>query len=275
MANAGISNPAYFECPVPGNPFRNWYNNTGFDKLADGSEATSAVVSLTQSGGTATCRVTGHTLQPTTFVVIAGANESEYNGFFRVNSVGSPTADDFTFTVDSGAPASATGTITVRRAGFQEKFIDDLDTLGATDFINVLGLRWVQGEANSDNGGIEGEYDYFRQFLRATYDWVRATLATSTKVTIDSNFTIAVCLTAFTGEGTPTAATADPATYEAQGCGYVRAKQVRGCERRDWAYFTETVGRPRLDGVHFSDTDLVLADNINSILNRVNVKQDI
>lgn len=72
------------------------------------------VTSITRSSSTATCTTPlDHGLNVGDRVNIRGANQSEYNGIFVINTV--PTAATFTFTV-SGAPATpATGVISVNR----------------------------------------------------------------------------------------------------------------------------------------------------------------
>ncbi len=74
--------------------------------LVDGFN-TKIVSSITQSSGTATL-VTGssHNYDLHSVLEITGANESQYNGEFRVTNV--VDANTLEFTIDAGAPASAT-----------------------------------------------------------------------------------------------------------------------------------------------------------------------
>lgn len=70
-----------------------------------------SVSTLTQSGGTASCTTSSdHLLAVGDWVLIAGANEAEYNGIVSVTKVNSST--QFEFLVDGGAASPATGTIT-------------------------------------------------------------------------------------------------------------------------------------------------------------------
>lgn len=70
--------------------------------------------SLTQSGGVATATTaTAHGYRVNQVVEIAGANEAGYNGQFPVLSV---SALSFTFAVDAGLAATATGTLTAKVA---------------------------------------------------------------------------------------------------------------------------------------------------------------
>lgn len=71
-----------------------------------------AVTSITQTAGTATVTsTTPHQLITGDVAIIAGANETEYNGSKTVTVLTSTT---FTFTVDSSTTSPATGTITSR-----------------------------------------------------------------------------------------------------------------------------------------------------------------
>jgi uncharacterized phage protein gp47/JayE len=71
-----------------------------------------SVQSLTRSGSVATATfATAHNLAPNISIVIAGADQAEYNGTFTIIDV--PTEDSLTYAV-SGSPATpATGTITL------------------------------------------------------------------------------------------------------------------------------------------------------------------
>lgn len=68
-----------------------------------------SVSSLVQSGGVATATTaSNHNLATGISVTISGANESDYNGTFTITVTG---LDTFTYTIDVGAPGTATGTI--------------------------------------------------------------------------------------------------------------------------------------------------------------------
>jgi hypothetical protein len=70
-----------------------------------------SVDSITQTGGVATVTTDDeHELQANDYVLIAGADQSDYNGTFRVLTA--PTSTTFTITVESTATSPATGTIT-------------------------------------------------------------------------------------------------------------------------------------------------------------------
>jgi hypothetical protein len=81
--------------------------------LINGYNAKS-VSALSRSGSTATATCVGHGYVVGDCLLVAGADQAEYNGEVYVDSV--PDADTFTYAVDSGAVTPATGTITVKKA---------------------------------------------------------------------------------------------------------------------------------------------------------------
>lgn len=84
------------------------------DVLVNGG-STQSVTSITRSGATATATKTAHGLRNGVRVVVAGADQTEYN----VNDVAITVVDANTFTFPvTGTPVTpATGTITVKMAG--------------------------------------------------------------------------------------------------------------------------------------------------------------
>lgn len=72
------------------------------------------VVGITRSGTTATVEQTGHPYVSGQEVLIAGADQFQYNGVKEVTVV---DVDHYTFTVSSGADTPATGTITASVGG--------------------------------------------------------------------------------------------------------------------------------------------------------------
>jgi hypothetical protein len=66
------------------------------------------VESLTQTSGTATVSSTNHGFSNLDFLIIEGANESDYNKYARITVV---NADTFTYSVPSSAQLTATGSI--------------------------------------------------------------------------------------------------------------------------------------------------------------------
>ena len=73
-----------------------------------------AVQTLTRSGSTATATIAGHAHNEHDVVTIAGANETEFNGTYRIFNV---TADTFDYEI-TGTPATpATGSVTCKKPG--------------------------------------------------------------------------------------------------------------------------------------------------------------
>lgn len=82
----------------------------------------SQTVSITRNGGVATVTTpVAHGLKNDTFVTIAGANQTEYNGEFKITVTGSSS---FSYTVTGTPVTPATGTITakVSSAGWTKPF---------------------------------------------------------------------------------------------------------------------------------------------------------
>lgn len=78
------------------------------------SHTTITLSSLTRTSTTATATTpSAHGYLVNDYVVISGANQSDYNGTFRVTSV--PTTTTFTYTVNNSPATPATGTITVTK----------------------------------------------------------------------------------------------------------------------------------------------------------------
>jgi hypothetical protein len=66
-------------------------------------------ITLTQTGGVATATSAAHGLQTGDYVLIAGADQTGYNGTVQVTSV---TTNTFTYAVNASTVSPATGTIT-------------------------------------------------------------------------------------------------------------------------------------------------------------------
>ena len=71
-----------------------------------------AVTSISVSGTTASVVCTGHGFTTNDWVLMGGATAGVFNGPFQVTVV---DANDFTFVVPSGSPASASGTLTAQK----------------------------------------------------------------------------------------------------------------------------------------------------------------
>lgn len=73
-----------------------------------------SVTQITRSASTATVSHTGHGMATDDFVLISGANQSEYNGCFQITYIG---ADSYSYTVPGTPTTPATGTI-IATGGF-------------------------------------------------------------------------------------------------------------------------------------------------------------
>jgi len=102
-----------------------------FDTVAD-------VTSITRSGTTATVTQTAHGYNVADRIIIAGANESAYNGTFAVASV--VDVNTYTYTV-TGSPATpATGAITARRKNIVGVTPGSYQTSGTANFTYAGGF---------------------------------------------------------------------------------------------------------------------------------------
>lgn len=273
MGGLGISNADFCESPFPGRAFTNWYGSGGFNTFSsDGTEnpdSTVSVTSLSQSGGTATLQTAAGDLSDyatTNYIVVAGANESDYNDIF--GRITKNSDQEITFSIDSGAPASATGTITVRRAGWREILQDKCEKLSAAgNYVNVIGIGFMQGEANVDNNGNEGQFDYFREFVQQSYEWCRGTLSQVDNTTVDRNFVFAAGLPAILPDKFD-----QGAFWDYQAGPYVRGKIINGCAARDYAYWVETLDYARSDGIHFGDFEGFVTRILTAVTQKQNVK---
>ncbi|MBN2023788.1 MAG: autotransporter-associated beta strand repeat-containing protein [Pirellulales bacterium] len=118
-----------------------WQTSAIYPDSADGQN----VSSLSQSSGTATAVVTGHGFTTGDWVYVFGANEPLYNGRVQVTVL---DANTFTYTVDAGAPATATGTvIRVYDPDGTDQVKTDYDRLGRVD-------------TTTDQRGVVHAYDY-------------------------------------------------------------------------------------------------------------------
>lgn len=114
-------------------------NNKFYPSPKPDAPTTFTISSLTQTGGTATATTSSaHGYKIGDYVVVAGANQTEYNGESEVLSV--PSTTTFTFSVSSGATSPATGTITVYRNNIEIWGYDDFATeiAAATDSSGIV-----------------------------------------------------------------------------------------------------------------------------------------
>lgn len=91
---------------------------------------THTVSGITRSGTTATATTsTAHDLLTGDYVIISGADQTDYNGTFRVKSV--PTTTTFTYTVENTPTTPATGTITAVWANISYRYYRQITPLSS------------------------------------------------------------------------------------------------------------------------------------------------
>lgn len=154
-----------------------WGDMVSLD-IESGAPEEIAVTELTLSGTTVTVTTDEtHNLSANNKITIAGADQTEYNGSFRVVSVPDDTSFTYTITPPETPPASpATGTITVRRASgssladylrsgnFQVSVIDDTTfTLNDSDASNIDYDSFLSGSWSEyiDPGTVSARFYVF------------------------------------------------------------------------------------------------------------------
>lgn len=151
-----------------------------------GDNSVGSVTSITRSGTTATCTTsTSHLMATGNTVVIAGANQSQYNGEFTVTVTGATT---FTYTISSDPGSSATGTITWRygRQTYLDKTYDFI--VANPTFFQAGDMFGMCVECNNadgsssknwtfrDTGLSSGSFSYtkYNQFLKEQITYANA-----------------------------------------------------------------------------------------------------
>lgn len=262
LISAGISNPAYSETPHPGKAFNNWYNSAGPKDFMLETDPVIAVVNLTHDGnGNATLTGAAGVFNQYSIkvkITVEDSTTTEWNGVYR-NLTSSPS-DTLTFTVPSSYPTTATGTITVRRAGFWESSQSDIEIqTDAGNYVNIRHIHWMQGNGNANPTNIS-QYRYFREFIQYLREAAFTQLGTLTNVSIDRDFTITVGLTAQHG----TSIAYPEELHE------LRRYQIDACRYLDYAFFVDSLQFDKVDGVHITDITGFKARAIQASINRVN-----
>lgn len=135
-----------------------------------------SVSSITSSGGTATVTTPSvHNLEVNDYVSVAGANEDDYNGSFRVLSVPTPTT--LTYSVPNSPPSPATGTITIQKRNLvyrywrqHTNFTTSSDTTiipdRYTDILVAYALgRKLTGPIEDERGSMSDAFEEYNQIL--------------------------------------------------------------------------------------------------------------
>lgn len=98
--------------------------------------------SLTRSGSTATGTTSSaHGLEVSNYITIAGADQSDYNGNFRVTAV--PTTTTFEYTVENSPTSPATGTITMQERNVVYRYWQKCTDFSATTDTTIIPDRFT------------------------------------------------------------------------------------------------------------------------------------
>ncbi len=109
--------------------------------IPDSAPTTFTLASLTSTGGVATGTTsTAHGLEVNNYITIAGANETDYNGSFRVTSV--PTTTTFTYAVSNSPASPATGTITMTERNVVYRYWQQHTDFTATTDTTIIPDRY-------------------------------------------------------------------------------------------------------------------------------------
>lgn len=103
---------------------------------------TFTLASLTSSSGVATGTTSVvHGLKVNDYVTIAGANETDYNGAFRVTAV--PSTTTFTYAVSNSPSTPATGTITMQQRNIVYRYWQQHTDFTATTDTTIIPDRYT------------------------------------------------------------------------------------------------------------------------------------
>lgn len=147
--------------------------------LPSTTPSTLTVSSITQTSGTATITTsTAHELQANDYVTIAGADQSGYNGEFRVLTA--PTSTTFTITVDAGTVSPATGTITCVWNNLVYRFWQTVSDLSASSdaivipdrFSDIL-VAYAYGRYGTIDDSRANAADGFKEYNSRLKDMMR------------------------------------------------------------------------------------------------------
>lgn len=132
--------------------------------------------SLTSSSGTATGTTSSaHSLKVNSYVTIAGANETDYNGTFRVTSV--PSTTTFTYTVSNSPSSPATGTITMQKRNVVYRYWQQHTDFSATTDSTIIPDRFtdilvayalgrkLSGPLEDERGSMSDAFEEYNNIL--------------------------------------------------------------------------------------------------------------
>lgn len=103
-----------------------------------------SVDSVTRSGSTVTVTTTSaHGLSANNYITIAGANETDYNGAYKIDSV--PSTTTFTYTVTTTPSSPATGTITATERNIIYRYYQYPTLMSSDSDTCLIPDQWVNG----------------------------------------------------------------------------------------------------------------------------------
>lgn len=132
------------------------------------------VSGITRSSSTATVTTSSeHGYQPLDFVTIAGADQSDYNGSFQIQSV--PTTTTFTITVENEPTTPATGTMTVTQRNMVYRYYQKLTLFSGDESTTRIPEEFSYGlvsfayarkmQQKGRRGSAADGFDEFKEFL--------------------------------------------------------------------------------------------------------------
>lgn len=144
--------------------------------IPQSAPTTYTLSSLTSSSGTATgTTATVHGLKVNDYITIAAANETDYNGTFRVTGV--PSTTTFTYAVENSPSTPATGTITMTQRNvvyrYWQQHTDFTDANSTTiipdrysDILVAYALqRKLTGPLEDERGSMGDAIEEYNQIL--------------------------------------------------------------------------------------------------------------
>lgn len=144
--------------------------------IPQSAPSTFTLASLTSSSGIATGTTsTAHGLKVNDYITIAGANESDYNGTFRVTGV--PSTTTFTYNVSNSPSSPATGTITMQWNNVLYRYWQQHTDFSSTSdttiipdrFTDVLVafalMRKLTGPLEDERGSMSDAVEEYNQIL--------------------------------------------------------------------------------------------------------------
>src|SRR3569623_20698 len=131
--------------------------NSAITNVMLGSATPFNVSSITRSGKTATVTTTtDHGFSANSSIFVSGANQTEYNGTFTVNTV--PSTTTFAYTVPDYPPTTATGSYTASQPS-SPKTVPPITRSGTTATVTLASHGYTTGQKITISGATQTEYN--------------------------------------------------------------------------------------------------------------------